>query len=196
MPRRRILWLAALALLVAAVATHPIWLPAVGRFLVRAEPPVQADAILVLAGDGYGHRVLKGGDLVRQGYATRAFVSGTPGYYDTHECDLAIAFAVRRGYPESYFIPLRHNSFSTREEAQNVLPELRRRGVRKLLIVTSDHHTRRAGATFRALGSDLDITVTATRDEFFTPEGWWKSRQGQKMVYFELSKTVAYWIGL
>jgi uncharacterized SAM-binding protein YcdF (DUF218 family) len=196
MSRRRILWLAAVSVLVAAAAAHPIWLAAIGRFLVSAGDPVQADAVLVLAGDSYGHRVMKGGELIRRGYAPRAFVSGTPGYYDTHECDLAIAFAVRRGYPESCFVPIRHVSYSTLEEARNVLPELRRRGVRKLLIVTSDYHTRRAGAIFRALAPDLAISVVAARDEFFTPEGWWKSRQGQKAVYFELSKTIANWIGL
>lgn len=196
MLRRRVFWVVLLCLAAAGAAAHPLWLAAIGGFLVKAGEPVPSDAILVLAGDSYGHRVLKAGELVRQGFASKALVSGTPGYYGMHECDLAIAFAVRRGFPESYFIPVRHISHSTEEEAQNVLPELRRRGVRKLLIVTSDYHTRRAGAIFRASAPDLSIAVTAARDEFFTPGGWWKTRQGRKTVYFELSKTLANWLGL
>jgi len=194
--RRRILWLAVLAITVAVIATHSLWLAAVGRFLVQAESPAPADAVLVLAGDGYGRRILKGAEVVRLGYAPRVFVSGPPGFYGSHECDLAIPFAVRHGYPESYFVPFPHEARSTEEEAHAILPELRRQGVRKLLLVTSDYHTRRAGATFRAAGSGIGIIVVAAPDVDFAPERWWKSRQGQKCVFFEVTKSIAAWIGL
>ncbi len=196
MRRRRILWAALLLFCVAAGVAHPIWLGAVGNFLVRAGAPAPADAVLVLAGDGYGRRILKGAELVRQGLAPRAFVSGPPGFYGVHECALAIPFAIKRGYPESIFVPLPHEGRSTREEARLVVPELRRRGVRRLLLVTSDYHTRRAGVAFHAAGSDLDIRVVAAPDEFFAADRWWKTREGQKCVFFEFSKTLADWMGL
>jgi uncharacterized SAM-binding protein YcdF (DUF218 family) len=197
MRRRRIVWLlAVLAFLVAAFAGHPVWLAAAGHFLVRAGAPAPADAVLVLAGDTSGHRILKGAELVRQGFAPRVFVSGPAGFYGAHECDLAIPFAVKRGYPESDFVPLPHEGRSTREEAQWLLPELRRRGVRRLLLVTSDYHTRRAGAVFRAAGRDFDVLVVAAPDEFFTAGRWWMTRQGRKRVAAEVAKTLADWIGL
>jgi len=197
MRRRRIVWLlAVLAFLVAAFAAHPVWLAAVGHFLVRADAPAPADAVLVLAGDSFGHRILKGAELVRQGFAPRVFVSGPSGFYGTHECDLAIPFAVNRGYPESDFVPLPHEGLSTREEAQWLLPEIRRRGVRRLLLVTSDYHTRRAGRVFRAAGGDLSILVVTAPDEFFAAGRWWKTREGRKCVAAEVAKTLADWIGL
>jgi uncharacterized SAM-binding protein YcdF (DUF218 family) len=122
MRRRRIVrLLAVLAFLAAAFAAHPVWLAAAGRFLVRADVPAPADAVLVLAGDTSGRRILKGAELVRQGFAPRVFVSGPPGFYGGHECDLAIPFAVKRGYPEPDFVPLPHEGRSTREEAQCLL---------------------------------------------------------------------------
>lgn len=196
MRRRGILWAAFLLLCVAAAVSHPIWLGAVGHFLVRADAPAPADAVLVLAGDGYGGRILKGAELVRQGFAPRAFVSGPPGFYGSHECDLAIPFAVNRGYPESIFVPLPHEGRSTREEARLTLPELRRRGVRKLIVVTSDYHTRRAGVAFRAAGGDMNVRMVAARDEVFEADRWWKTREGQKCVFFEVTKTLADWVGL
>jgi uncharacterized SAM-binding protein YcdF (DUF218 family) len=197
MRRRRIVWLlAVLAFLVAAFAAHPVWLAAASHFLVRADAPAPADAVLVLAGDTFGHRILKGAELVRQGFAPRVLVSGPPGFYGAHECDLAIPFAVKRGYPESDFVPLPHEGRSTREEAQWLLPELRRRGVRRLLLVTSDYHTRRAGAVFRAAGRDFDVLVVSVPDEFFTAGGWWKTREGRKRMATEVAKTLADWIGL
>lgn len=196
MNRRRILWLAAVAAVGVLLAAHPLWLAALGSFLVRAEAPVPADAVLVLGGDSYGHRVLKGGELARQGYAPRVYVSGGPGYYGVRESELAIAFAVRHGYPQPVFVPIPHRSLSTREEAQRILPDLRRQGVRRLLLVTSDYHTRRAGSIFRSVAPDLAITVVASRDEVFTPGGWWRTREGRKTVYYEVTKTIADWIGL
>ena len=196
MRRRRFLWLVVPILLLAAIATHPIWLAAVGHLLVRADAPAPSDAVLVLAGDGFGDRILKAGELVRAGLAPRVFVSGPREFYGFSECDLAIPFAVKRGFPESYFVPLPHAGSSTRDEARIILPELRRRGVARLLVVTSDYHTRRAGATFRAAGSGLSILVVATPDEFFAADRWWKSREGAKRVAGEVAKTLANWVGM
>jgi uncharacterized SAM-binding protein YcdF (DUF218 family) len=197
MRRRRIVWLLVIvAFLVATFAAHSVWLAAAGHFLVRADAPAPADAILVLAGDSYGNRILKGAELVHQGFAPRVFVSGPAGLYGAHDSDLAIPFAVKRGYPESDFVPLPHEGRSTRDEAQWLLPELRRRGVRRLLLVTSDYHTRRAGRAFRAAGGDLSILVVAAPDRFFTAGGWWKTREGRKCVVLEAAKTMADWIGL
>jgi uncharacterized SAM-binding protein YcdF (DUF218 family) len=195
--RRRILQAAGVCTLLAAagVVTHGWWLAALGGFLVRAEPPGRAELAVVLAGDWWGNRILKAADLVRQGYVPRALVSGPDGAYGYHECDLAIPFALRRGYPEHWFLHLHHHGYSTREEAQAVLPELRRRGIRSVLIVTSDYHTRRAGALYRSLAPDLQIRVVAAPDVFFRADAWWKTRQGRKQWFFEALKTVTGWLG-
>lgn len=182
--------------LAAAAATHSYWLEALGDLLVHAEPPERADLVVVLAGDWWGNRVLKAGELVRQGYAPRALVSGPDGAYGYHECDLAIPFAVRHGYPESWFLHFHIRAYSTREEAQAVLAELRRRGVRSVLIVTSDYHTRRAGAIYRSLApAELQIRVVAAPDAFFRADRWWRTRQGRKQWALESLKTVSGWFG-
>ncbi|HXG34846.1 MAG TPA: YdcF family protein [Bryobacteraceae bacterium] len=195
--RRRILQAAGVcALIVAAGAlTHGWWLAALGGFLVRADPPGRAELAVVLAGDWWGNRILKAGELVRRGYVPRALVSGPDGAYGYHECDLAIPFAVRRGFPEHWFVHLHHRGYSTREEAQAVLPELRRRGIRSVLIVTSDYHTRRAGAIYRSLAPDLQIRVVAAPDAFFRADTWWQTRQGRKQWFYEALKTVTGWFG-
>src|SRR5262249_56412383 len=107
---------------------------AVGSFLVNAGPPQKADVALVLAGDFSGNRILKAGDLVRQGYVPRALISGPSGTYGYHECDLAIPFAVRSGYPAEYFGHLESNARSTAEEAQVAIPVIRRSGAHRVLL--------------------------------------------------------------
>ncbi len=176
--------------------SYPVWLGWVGAFLVKSEAPFRADMIVVLAGDGMGHRILKGGELVEQGYAPRVLVSGPPGFYGRSEDSLAIPFAVEHGYPLDYFIAFPNASHSTVEEAQAILPELQKRGVRKFILVTSDFHTARAGRIYHARAKGLDMRVVAAADEYFTAKGWWRTREGRKTVFLEFSKTIANLFGL
>jgi uncharacterized SAM-binding protein YcdF (DUF218 family) len=194
-------WLAAAVLIALLLAvTSPLWLAALGRYLVRAESPAPADLIVVLAGDYSGNRILAAGDLVRRGFAPKALVSGPSGEYGLHETDLAVPFAVRHGYPESYFIPLPNDDRSTKDEASDVLAALVNRNASRIDIVTSNYHTRRAGNIYRALvpklAPGLEIHMVAAPDLYFTPDGWWKNREGRKTFLLEWMKTVATWFGM
>lgn len=174
---------------------HAAILAALGSYLVQAVPPQNADVIFVLAGDSSGNRILKGADLARQGYASRVLVSGPAGLYGFHECDLAIPFAVKAGYPESYFVHFEHQAHSTGEEAGLAVQELRRLGARHVLLVTSDYHTRRTGRSFRRAAPEMSFDIVAAPDIYFTPAGWWHNREGRKTFVLEWSKTVAEWFG-
>jgi uncharacterized SAM-binding protein YcdF (DUF218 family) len=190
---RRWLWIVAAAV-VFALVFHARILGALGSYLVHDEPPRHADVIFVLAGDAFGGRILKGAELVRQGYAPKAIVSG-PVIYSVHECELAIALAERAGYPASYFVHFEHGAHSTVEEARDAAPLLRSMGVKQVLLVTSDFHTRRAGKIFRAAMPDVDFDVVGSPDAYFTPLGWWKDREGRKIFLIEWMKTVSEWFG-
>ncbi|HLK62681.1 MAG TPA: YdcF family protein [Bryobacteraceae bacterium] len=185
-----------LFLLVVVWLSHSLWLQWFGHVLIRDEGPRKADIAVVLAGDDFGHRIEKGGDLVRSGFVPAVLVSGPP-YYHIHECDVAIAFAVIKGYPAEWFVPFPNSALSTREEAAAILPELERRGVHSFLLVTSDYHTARAARIYRAAmaGKGLDMHVIAAPDEYFREDSWWRNREGEKTVFFEWSKTIATALG-
>jgi uncharacterized SAM-binding protein YcdF (DUF218 family) len=190
--KRVLLFLAAAVVLL--VLFHATLLAALGNFLVKAGPPQKADIIVVLAGDGFGHRILTAGDLIREGYAAQAIISGPDGNYGNYECDLAIPFAVKAGDPESDFIHLEHHARSTVEEAQVVVKKLREMGVKRALLLTSTYHTRRAGNIFRRAAPDLDFIVVAAPDEFFKPDAWWHNREASKTFTYEWMKTIAEWL--
>jgi len=181
--------------LVLIFLTRSLWLPAFGYALVHDEGPAKADIAVVLAGDFYGHRIVKAGELVRNGFVPLVLVSGPAGAYGLHECDLAIPFAGRQGFPVDWFIAFPNEAHSTREEAAAILKELQRRNVESLLLVTSDYHTARARRVFlsveRASGIGPQIRTVASRDEFFAPDSWWRNREGQKVAFLEWSKTIA-----
>ena len=183
-------------LLLATALSSRFWLAALGAYLVRAEPPVRADAIVVLAGDFSGNRILTAGDLVRRGFAPKAFISGPSGAYGLHESDLAIPFAIQRGYPASYFAALPNDSHSTKAEADDVLAALGKWHVHSIDIVTSNYHTRRAGNIYRGKAPGLEIHMVAAPDVYFTPDGWWKDREARKTFLMEWTKTLTAWLGM
>jgi uncharacterized SAM-binding protein YcdF (DUF218 family) len=191
-----------LVLVLAAVlaVSGPFWLPLFGTVLIHDDGPAKADLAVVLAGDHYGRRIQKAGDLVRSGFVPAALVSGPGPHYGLYESDVAIAFAATKGYPQASFISFRNSALSTRDEAAAIIPELVRRNVRSAILVTSDFHTARARRTFREmahrLGAQVEMRTVAAPDEFFRSESWWRSRQGQKTVFIEWSKTVASAIGM
>lgn len=186
--------LAAAVVLIAL--SHSVWMGWMGAFLVDGEKPVRADIVVVLAGDPYGHRILKAAELVKDGYAPSVVVSGPPGFYDLHESDLAIPFAVRRGYPAAWFIPFPHNALSTQDEAVALLPEIEKFRARRVIVVTSDYHTRRALRIVRPSWPGIEIHMVAAPDEFFTANGWWRSREARKTFFLEWTKTLAGFVGL
>jgi uncharacterized SAM-binding protein YcdF (DUF218 family) len=166
------------------------------RLLVRDEGPAHADIAVVLAGDYSGNRMVRAAELVKQGYVPNVLVSGPHMLYGLYECDLAIPFAVRARLPGSWFIRAPNEALSTREEAAAILPDLRRRGVHRFLLVTSDYHTARAARIYRAAAPDLDMRVVAAPGNYFRADGWWHNREGRKIFVVEWMKTVANALGM
>jgi uncharacterized SAM-binding protein YcdF (DUF218 family) len=196
-PARRGLRNAALTLcllLVLGLVFHTRLLTAAGGFLEVSQPPQKADIAFVLGGDSYGHRILTAADLVRKGYVPKAMISGPGGVYGFHESDLAIKFAENEGYPENYFVAFPHNALSTAEEAQVAVKEFRRLQIHRILLVTSNYHTRRARNIFHAAGPELEFIPIGAPDEYFRPDTWWQQREGRKTFILEWMKTVAAWL--
>lgn len=191
--------LAAAAILVLLlIATHGLWLAALGRELVDVDGPAPADLVLVLAGDMRGNRILTAADLVRRGVAPKALVSGPKGLFGRNECDFAIDYALSRGYPSSYFIPAPNDTHSTLAEAQALLPLIRQLGAHRIDVVTSNYHTHRARSIYHQQAPDLEIHFVAAADGVYTfdPNNWWKNREDQKTFLLEWTKTFASWFHL
>lgn len=190
--KSRVLFAAALLLVLAAVF-HTVWFTWLGDYLVVDQPPFQADIIVVVGGDLRGTRILKAAELCWEGDAPHVLVSGAGQMYGVHESDLAIRWAVAHGYREDLFIPFRYPAQSTRDEEQAIARELRAMHVKRFILVTSSFHTRRASSIFHQVAPDLTFRTVASPDRYFTPDGWWKNREGQKTFLFEWTKTMANW---
>jgi uncharacterized SAM-binding protein YcdF (DUF218 family) len=182
-------WLAALvAVLLTTVTLN--WRTAliyIGASIIDSQVPVPADLILVLGGDFYGPRVLKGADLGMQGYAPLVLIS-SPLYQGQPEGEFAINFLVSKGYPKGLFSVLAHNARSTIEEAIAVCPDLRRRRVRRVILVTSSYHSRRAETVFRLFCPCIRFTSVPGPDLHYDPERWLTDVSSRGLFFSEWSK--------
>ena len=193
----------ALALLFLAVIVflaRDVWLAALGEALVHDDGAGKAEIAVVLAGDNWGYRLTKAAELAKQGYVPRVLVSGPAGFYDVNEADAAIHFAIGKGYPAEWFIPLYHTARSTRDEAVTVLDALKQRNIHSFLLVTSNYHSARARRIFlnaeRQRGGGPELRVVASGDRDFSPANWWRNREGQKIGFMEWTKTLTSLFGI
>ena len=176
--------------------TRNSWLRWLGEYLTYSEPPCKADMIVVLAGDFAANRIKKAGELLKEGWAPTVLVSGAGDCYGINEGEMAIQYMTRAGYPPGEFVNVPSPARSTADEAAYIVPELRRRGVHRFLLLTSDFHTRRAARIYRHTAPDLPFCVVAAPDKDFTPDGWWHNREGRKVAFTEWLKTLANFLGV
>jgi uncharacterized SAM-binding protein YcdF (DUF218 family) len=196
--RRRMLVGGAVLVAVAALAAR-LLLPAAGRFLVVADPPEHADAIVVLAGS-YPDRILEAVELYRAGLAPRIIICRDP---DTaafrrvdelgvkiprpHEVNRMVAEQL--GVPPAAIVVLARAGDSTYAEAEAVLDEVERRGYRSILLVTSKYHTRRAAEIYRLMAADrVKIIVRPAATDDFQSDDWWRDRVSTRRLVIEYQK--------
>ena len=188
LPLRSLLFCAvtlAFVLLAAVVSGYPVWFSKVWRSLLVIESPIpQADAILVLGGESQA-RPITAARLYREGVASKIFIIGT-GDHETNRRAL-----LSGGVPENR-ITIERESKSTLENADFAKPLLEAAGVRRVLLVTSSFHARRALATFQQRIPGIEFGVTTSRI------GWWDTPPGRNQedewARIEMWKIPAYWI--
>ena len=200
MLRRLLIGLMLIALLAAVVfVSRTSILRGLGSMLVRSETPSAAEVAIVLAGDARGNRILKACELDRAGLVREVWVSGPRDltWYGLNEANAAIEFARANGCDISRFRPIPIAALSTADEASQYGEMLRKRGFRRILLVTSASHTARAARQFEAnLPSSAQMSVIAAPESYFSADRWWHTREGRKTMFFEMSKTVASYLGI
>ncbi|HEX2777534.1 MAG TPA: YdcF family protein [Candidatus Acidoferrales bacterium] len=193
----KLLFLIFVVVLVAIlyVARHPI-LRFAGDFWIVDETPQVSDVIVILSDDNYGaDRAARAAQLFKSGMAPRVLASGRllrpyAGIAELMERDLKAL-----GVPANAIVPVTHRATNTREEAIADAQAIAAHGWKKVLLVTSNYHTRRANYIFeRALPAGTELRVVSAPDSEYDPNTWWQTRNGLKRFLYESAGyVVAMW---
>jgi uncharacterized SAM-binding protein YcdF (DUF218 family) len=134
--------------------TYQSWLPVAGTWLDVGQQPTKAEYVMVLGGDPES-RPFAAAAILRVGLARRALLShierppSDQSQFGLAEHELARQVLLRRGVAERQITVIGQKHDSTFDEAQSLASFLKERSAAKVLIVTSDFHTRRARWVFR-----------------------------------------------
>src|SRR3989442_1788176 len=199
--RRRLL---APVLALAAISVAALSLA--GRLLVVTDPlPPSADAIVVLAGS-IPTRVLEAAELYRAGLAPRVVITRerlargesvlrARGVHIPESDELTRAALEQLGVPARAIVRLRRRARSTESEARTVARYVCSHRLRRVVIVTSRPHTRRARLIYRrALGDAVAVAVRPSRYDVFSTTRWWHVRRDAKMVLYEYERLLHHWL--
>jgi uncharacterized SAM-binding protein YcdF (DUF218 family) len=154
------------------------------KALVIDDGSRQADAIVLLGG-GSGERPSRAAELFRAGVAPRILVSGAG------DADGNRLLLMHRGVPASA-ISLEPDSKTTRENALLSIPLLRAAGAKKIIIVTSWYHSRRALHCFRHYAPDLTFYSCPSYHGFARSD--WSQEHLRRRIRAEYLKTIGYWL--
>jgi len=176
--------LAALAVAFAAYA---------GRILV-VDAPERSDVILVLAGET-DHRPARGLQLFDQGYGRNVVLDVPAGVeiFGFDEVQLAKKYSENRPGASVRVCPI--VGLSTHDESHDAAKCLAGMQGTRVLIVTSDFHTRRALSIFRHEVHGKTFSIAASQDAAQFGTRWWTHRQWAKTLADEWLKLL-WWNGV
>jgi hypothetical protein len=149
-----------------------------GKYLV-VDAPGPSDVIVVLAGET-DHRPERALQLLAQGFGRRIVldVPANSKIYEFTQVQLAEKYV--QDLPNAAVVSLCPiHGLSTRDEAKDVKSCLSP-GDERVLIVTSDYHSRRALSIFQREIPGRSYAVASSRDEEKFGARWWTHRQWAK----------------
>ncbi len=157
--------------------------------------PEKADVIVVLAGET-DRRPARALELLDQGYAPWVLIDVPAEARTFGFTDAQLAEQYVRGLPESGSIEIcAIEGLSTKDESHDEQKCLDRVGARRVLIVTSDYHTRRALSIFRHEIPGKSFSVAAAYNDAEFGVHWWTHREWAKTFLQEWMKVI-WWNGV
>ena len=183
----RILLASGFLLIAIVVLRWQAALAYLGGYLVDVDPPQTVDLILVLGGDFWGPRVIEAAELAKRGYAPVVLLSSPP-YAGRPEGELTIPFLVQKGYPSDDLQVFAHAAKSTIAEANILRGEFARRGAKRVILVTSNYHSRRAATMFRLFCPGIHFISVPAPDPQYHVDGWWNEAGSRQLFFSEWTK--------
>jgi uncharacterized SAM-binding protein YcdF (DUF218 family) len=179
-----------------------------GTWLVKKDPPIHSDAIVMLMGS-IPDRVLETLDIYKSGYSNRIIlVEESMGAYrelekrgayitsNTAQCSTTL---VKLGVTPDHITCLPGDAQSTQDETVIVREYLRTQpGIDTLTLVSSSDHTRRSSMifakAFKKRGMPVVVYCSPSKYTNYTGIGWWKSKEGIQTVMMEYLKIGNFWM--
>lgn len=188
-------------LIVTVLVLLIIFIFNIGRMLVEDEPPVSADAIVVLMGS-IPDRILHAVDLYEQGYADKILIAEEfhSELLDEHSIETMVGAEINRliaielGVPPEVCIIIDGNTRSTQDEAMAFKEYFNDKEQGRILLVTSIYHSKRSDTIFEKALSNIEVVSSPTPYDTYNSSQWYKSREDASNVLLECLKFLNFYL--
>jgi uncharacterized SAM-binding protein YcdF (DUF218 family) len=165
-------------------------------WLITAVPLESPDAVVSLASHEW-ERLPIAAAVARSSPLTRILltVPVQVNAYNCHDCAHRIQVLKTLGVEPERVALLNRKVTNTWDEAHAVLAYAREHDLRRILIVTSPYHTRRALQTFRAVFAgrpETALGIESIQPDRATQRSWWLHGYDRWYVGYELAALVRY----
>ena len=117
--------------------------------------------------------------------------------YNCHDCSHRADVLASAGVAAPRIVTINDRVSNTRDEAAVARLECERRGIRRLLVVTSPYHTRRAWRIFQRAFAGSGVTLgiePALQHSPAQPPRWWAAPYDRAYVRYEWAAIVYDWV--
>jgi uncharacterized SAM-binding protein YcdF (DUF218 family) len=174
----------------------------IGRFLIKHDPLVSADAIVVLTGN-IPDRVLEAYDVYDKGFSNRIIIveDNHFGYDEIRkkgilfksQSEILCSTLVDMGVSSEHIHIIAGKAQSTKDESFILKEYLGRvKSITSIILITSNYHSKRSILIFRKklkkLQYKVKIISCPSKYTGFDGSYWWKTRSGKKTVLIEYLK--------
>ena len=184
-------------------AFHPWLLEQWGYTLLRSQPLRKSDVIVVMAGT-YAIRAEEAAALYRENWSPRVLITRevpNDDFWRLREQGISVQESIdinqemlqRLGVPRESIWRIEAPVGNTDQEIRHAGEFLKQQHVRRLIVVTSKTHSRRACLGFdHYYGADFQIICRYSRFDPFEPKLWWTRRRYVREFLFEWQKLLLY----
>jgi uncharacterized SAM-binding protein YcdF (DUF218 family) len=140
--------------------------PIMAGYLIVAHPLHSADALIVMAGS-MSERLPAAAELYKKKVANKILLTndGVSSAFsiekqrNLYEVEWAETYLISSGVPEKAIFKLSYTSSGTIYDVLNTRAAVQAAGIKSIIIVTSDYHTRRSHWVFKRVFKDYPVTV-------------------------------------
>ncbi len=166
-----------------------------GNFLSLQDRLEKSDCVVVVSGGETMERTVEGVKLFKEEYAPCILFSGAAKKGNVSNAKTMRRQAIKERVPEDKIF-IEEKATSTYENALFSKPILDKNNFKKIILVTSPYHQRRAYMNFKyVLGNGYKIINHSSPDSEWSANTWWKSQninlsleEFSRVIYLMITK--------
>lgn len=162
----------------------------VGNFLSPQDRLEKSDVIVAISGGDTIARTDEAIKLYKEGWAPYLLFSGAARTGDISNAESMKTHAISKGVSSSKIF-IEEESATTYENAKLSKKIIDSNGWKKIILVTSPYHQKRASMTFNfVLGDNIKVINHSATDKYWSSSMWYRGDKNRNTSFEEISRVI------